>query len=91
MYRKRRDIFCNGLADLGWKTTPPAGTFYVWIPVPEGHTSESTASRLLEEADMVLTPGNGFGAAGEGYVRATLTVPEARLSEAVERIGKLSW
>ena len=66
-------------------------TFYVWIPVPEGQTSESTAGRILDEAHIVLTPGNGFGKSGEGFVRATLTVTEERLAEAVERIEKLSW
>ncbi|MBN1809106.1 MAG: LL-diaminopimelate aminotransferase [Planctomycetes bacterium] len=91
MYRRRRDTFCSGLADAGWDVDPPASTFYVWIPVPEGCTSAAVTLKLLEEASIVTTPGNGFGAPGEGYIRATLTAPEERLSEAVERIRSLKW
>ncbi|MCZ7647798.1 MAG: LL-diaminopimelate aminotransferase [Planctomycetota bacterium] len=91
MYKQRRDTFCNGLKAIGWKVKPPEATFYCWIRVPDGFTSTQTTLRLLEEAHIVTVPGNGFGAPGEGYVRATLTVPEARLAEAVERIKKLKW
>ncbi len=91
LYLGRRDCFCDGLLSKGWKLVKPAATFYVWARCPRGWTSEKTATRILEEADVVMTPGNGFGAAGEGYVRAALTVGEERLAEAVERIGKLEW
>jgi len=91
VYRGRRDVFCDGLLKKGWKLRRPDATFYVWARCPEGWSSENTATRILEEADVVMTPGNGFGAAGEGYIRAALTVDEERLAEAVERIGKLSW
>lgn len=91
MYKQRRDTFCNGLNAIGWNVKPPEGTFYTWIKVPKGRTSAETTTRLLEEAHIVTTPGNGFGAPGEGYVRATLTVPEERLAEAVQRIKKLKW
>jgi len=91
MYHQRRDVFCNGLRDIGWNVRPPEGTFYCWIPVPKGHTSAETCTRLLEEADIVTTPGNGFGAPGEGFVRATLTVTEERLAQTVDRIAKLKW
>ena len=91
MYKKRRDTFCNGLKAIGWNVRPPEGTFYCWIPIPKGTTSAQVCARLLEEADIVTTPGNGFGAPGEGYIRATLTVPEERLALAVERIKKLKW
>jgi LL-diaminopimelate aminotransferase len=90
MYRRRRDVFCDGLARAGFRVTPPAATFYVWIPVPEGHTSESFASLLLERAGLVLTPGNGFGSSGEGYVRAALCLPEDLLAEAAARLSALS-
>lgn len=91
IYRRRREVFCNGLQKIGWNLRPPEATFYCWIPVPDGWNSAKTCTRLLEEAHLVTVPGNGFGAPGEGFIRATLTVPEARLAEAVERIGKLSW
>lgn len=91
MYKQRRDTFCNGLNSIGWNVKPPEGTFYTWIKVPKGATSAETTTRLLEEAHIVTTPGNGFGAPGEGYIRATLTVPEERLAEAVQRIKKLKW
>lgn len=89
LYRRRRDVFCDGLNRIGWPCTPPAATFFVWIPVPAGQSSEQTAGRLLDEADIVCAPGNGFGRPGEGFIRATLTVSEQRLAEAVERIAKL--
>ncbi len=89
VYRGRRDILCDGLEELGWKVNRPRATFYVWIGVPKGHDSTSFAAHLLDSADMVLTPGLGFGPSGEGYVRAALTVNEERLTEAVERLGKL--
>ncbi len=91
LYKKRRDIFCGGLKSIGWNVRPPEGTFYCWIPVPKGHSSTQVSARLLEEADIVTTPGTGFGAPGEGFIRATLTVPEERLALAVERIKRLKW
>ncbi len=90
MYRRRRDIFCDALKAAGFDVDPPRATFYVWIPVPAGHTSESFATLLLEKAGMVLTPGNGFGVHGEGFVRAALCVDESILREAAERLAVLS-
>ncbi len=89
MYRKRRDLFVNGLRQIGWNVPTPPATFYVWIPCPAGISSMDLCARLLEEVNVVTTPGVGFGASGEGYIRATLTVPEPRLKEAVERIATL--
>ena len=66
-------------------------TFYVWIDVPDGYTSATFTSHLLEKAGVVVTPGNGFGAAGEGYVRMALTVGTERLKEAVERIQSIGF
>lgn len=91
MYKQRRDTFCNGLKSIGWKVRPPEATFYCWIRVPQGYTSTQTTMKLIDEAHIITVPGNGFGAPGEGYIRATLTVPEARLAEAVDRIKKLKW
>ena len=68
----------------------PEATFYVWIPCPKGYTSTQLCARLLEEADVVTTPGLGFGRTADGYIRVALTVDTPRLLEAVDRIGKLS-
>jgi LL-diaminopimelate aminotransferase len=89
LYRERRDVLVEGLGNVGLPVEPPGGTFYVWAPVPRGLTAASLARRCLEEAGVVVTPGNGFGEAGEGYVRLTLCSPAARLREAVERLRGL--
>lgn len=88
MYRERRDAFVNGLRAAGLDAPAPDATFYVWIPCPEGISSTELCERLLEKADVVTTPGVGFGRSAEGYVRAALTVETPRLLEAVERIRK---
>jgi LL-diaminopimelate aminotransferase len=89
MYRRRRDALVNGLRGLGWEVNNPAATFYVWIKCPKGRSSTETAAALLDQCDIVMTPGNGFGAHGEGYVRAALTQKEERIVQAVERMKKL--
>jgi len=89
LYEKRRNVFINGLNKIGWKVSKPKATFYVWARVFGRYTSVSLARKLLEKADVVVTPGNGFGESGEGYVRMALTVNEARLKEAVDRIGRV--
>lgn len=91
VYRERRDLFVPALQRLGWDVINPPATFYVWARPPKKTPSARTAERLLEEAHIVCTPGNGFGPSGEGSVRFALTVPPARLTEAVERIGKIVW
>ena len=89
LYEKRRNVLVDGLNKIGWSVPKPKATFYVWAPVLKRYTSVSLAKALLDEADLVATPGNGFGESGEGYVRMALTVGEARLKEAVERIKKI--
>lgn len=91
MYKARRDALCEGLAGIGWEVDPPSAAFYVWIPTPGGMGSIECAERLLEEADIVMTPGLGFGEAGEGYVRAALTVDVERINEAVGRMAKVDF
>jgi LL-diaminopimelate aminotransferase len=91
VYKARRDLFVPALKKLGWNVFPPPATFYVWAGVPHGYTSAKTAERLLEEAHIVCTPGNGFGPSGEGYVRFALTVPDKRLQEALVRIENIKW
>lgn len=88
IYQKRRDLLAQGFAKMGWPIKPPKATFYCWIPVPPGCTSAELALKFLEEMSIVVTPGNGFGPHGEGYFRISLTVPDARIEEAVARIAK---
>ena len=79
----------RGLKQLGWDVPTPEATFYVWIPCPKRYTSTELCGRLLDEADVVTTPGLGFGRTADGFIRAALTVETPRLIEAVERIGRL--
>ena len=89
-YAERRDVLVSGLRSVGLPCDPPAGTFYVWVPVPRALTSKDLATRCLTEAGVVVTPGNGFGDAGEGYIRLTLCSPLEGLREAVERLRGLT-
>ncbi len=88
-YERRREALFSALDRIGWKAERPSGSFFCWLPVPEGYTSEAFSDLLLEKADVVVAPGVGFGTFGEGYVRLGLLTSEARLQEAIERIGKL--
>ena len=87
-YQERRDTLVNGLVEIGLKPEVPEATFYVWVPVPNGYSSATFSTHLLEKAGIVNTPGSGFGEAGEGYVRMALTVPTDRIREGVERLKK---
>ena len=89
-YEARRNIVVAGLKQLGWEVDVPKGTFFVWAPVPGGLDSRSFATRLMEEAGVVVTPGVGFGPSGEGFYRIALTVEQARLAEAMERLKRLT-
>ncbi|MDX6552837.1 MAG: LL-diaminopimelate aminotransferase, partial [Gaiellales bacterium] len=85
-YRRRRDLVISALAGVGIDVEPPKGTMYVWVPVPEGHTSVSFCELVLEQAGVVVSPGSSYGPNGEGFVRLSLTLPDEQLREAVERI-----
>jgi len=89
IYRKRRDMMVDFLKKAGFTLTAPKATFYLWIDNPAGMTSAEVSTMFLEKAGVVVTPGSGFGDAGEGYFRISLTVPESRLNEAGERIVKV--
>jgi len=91
IYTERRDVLVAGLKKLGIKVEPPKATFYVWFEVPTGYNSASFAALLLEKSGIVATPGNGFGAPGEGYVRMALTVSKERIAEAVDRMAKAGF
>lgn len=88
-YERRRNAFMNACEKVGWHGKSPSGSFFAWMPVPEGYNSEEFADYLLEKADVAVAAGKGFGTFGEGYVRVGLLVDEERLIEAVERIGEL--
>jgi LL-diaminopimelate aminotransferase len=86
VYQRRRDLVVGALREIGVDVDPPKGTIYVWAPVPEGHTSESYCSMVLEESAVVVSPGGAYGPNGEGFFRISLTIDDERLSEAVERL-----
>lgn len=90
LYQERRDCLINGLRSIGWKIPPPKAAFYVWAKIPKSfNDSMETAKAFLEKTDIVATPGVGFGEAGEGYIRMTITVPKDRIALAVERLRKV--
>jgi LL-diaminopimelate aminotransferase len=86
IYVRRRDLVVGTLHEIGVDVQPPKGTIYVWAPVPEGHTSVSFAELVLEEAAVVVSPGSMYGPSGEGFFRISLTTPDERLTEGLERI-----
>ena len=90
VYQERRDLMVAGLRKLGFPVTPPRATFFVWAPVPDGSDSRKWASRLLQEAGVVVTPGVGFGPAGEGFYRIALTVDKVRIAEALDRLSRFA-
>jgi LL-diaminopimelate aminotransferase len=90
VYQRRRDLVCDALAEAGVAVTPPKGTIYVWAPVPEGFESSAAyCEHVLEQAAVVISPGGAYGTSGEGFFRISLTTPDDRLMEAVERIRRL--
>lgn len=92
VYQRRRDVLIKGLNELGWNVRVPKATFFVWTRVPEkGASSADFATRVLEKAGVLITPGNGFGDGGEGYIRIALTVEEDIMQQAVERIKKAGF
>ncbi|TKB60049.1 MAG: LL-diaminopimelate aminotransferase [Nitrospira sp.] len=91
IYQERRDTLIPGLKQLGLEVDAPPAAFYIWVTVPKGYTSASFTAHLLEKAGIVTTPGNGFGAPGEGYIRMTVCTTKERLAEAVERIKKIGF
>jgi LL-diaminopimelate aminotransferase len=86
VYARRRDLLVDALREIGVSVEPPKGTIYVWAPVPSGHTSESFAELVLEEAGVVVSPGSMYGPSGEGFFRISLTTPDERITEAVDRL-----
>lgn len=91
IYQERRDILVDGLRAVGLECERPRATFYVWVACPGGLSSAEFTAKLLDEAGVVTTPGNGFGDAGEGYVRFTVCVDKERLREVAERIRRVKF
>ena len=89
IYKERRDILYEGLKRAGFELRKPMATFYLWVKVPRGTNSINFVAKLLKEAEVLCTPGVGFGEHGEGYIRFALTQSKERIKEAVERIGRL--
>ena len=86
IYQRRRDKLVDALRGIGMEITPPRASLYVWARVPEGYSSAEFAAMLLEEKDIVVTPGSGYGEYGEGYIRLSLTLPDEHLTKAVQRL-----
>jgi LL-diaminopimelate aminotransferase len=90
LYRRRRDLVCEALAKAGVHVTPPKGTIYVWAPIPDGFSNSAAyCEHVLEQAGVVVSPGGAYGPSGEGWFRISLTTPDDRLAEAVERLAAL--
>jgi LL-diaminopimelate aminotransferase len=89
LYQERRDTLINGLRSLGWQVRPPRATFYVWIKIPVKKDSIKFAQLLLEKANIVVTPGVGFGKFGEGYVRIALSISIESIGEFIKRLRKI--
>ncbi|MDQ2621678.1 MAG: LL-diaminopimelate aminotransferase [Actinomycetota bacterium] len=86
IYARRRDLTVETLRSIGVDVKSPKGTIYVWAPVPGGYTSTSFCEKVLDEAAVVISPGSMYGRSGEGYFRISLTTPDDRLTEALERM-----
>ncbi|MDX6689835.1 MAG: LL-diaminopimelate aminotransferase [Solirubrobacteraceae bacterium] len=91
LYTRRRDLVVDALRRIGVHVEPPKGTIYIWAPIPEGHASAAEYCEfVLEEAGVVISPGGAYGPNGEGFFRISLTTPDDRLVEAVQRLGRLA-
>ncbi|MBI2866387.1 MAG: aminotransferase class I/II-fold pyridoxal phosphate-dependent enzyme, partial [Chloroflexi bacterium] len=89
IYQARRDRILPVLEKLGLRALPPRASLYIWARVPEGYTTLAFTARVLEEAKVVVTPGTGYGQAGEGYIRLSLTTADKRLDEALDRLSHM--
>jgi len=90
VYARRRDLVCDALAQAGVQVTKPKGTIYIWAPIPAGFSSSAAyCEHVLEQAAVVISPGGAYGRSGEGFFRISLTTPDERLLEAVQRLRSL--
>ena len=86
IYQRRRDRVLNALSSMGLEVAVPQASLYVWAPVPQGYTSAEFAARLLEDTDIVVTPGSSYGKYGEGYIRLSLTTPDEQVEKGCQRL-----
>ena len=86
IYQRRRDLLIPVLRQLGLRITPPKASLYIWAKVPTGYTSAELAQHLLEEIDIVVTPGSSYGKYGEGYIRLSLTTPDEQVEKGCQRL-----
>ena len=89
IYQRRRDRVVRALSSMGLEVAVPQASLYVWAPVPDGYTSAEFAARLLEDTDIVVTPGSSYGKYGEGYIRLSLTTPDEQVEKGCQRLE--SW
>jgi LL-diaminopimelate aminotransferase len=89
VYRKRRDKVVSVLNEIGVPAVAPKGALYIWTPIPAGYSSAEYAQKLLDEVNVVVTPGNGYGPGGEGYIRLSLTIPDDQIDEGLRRLSQL--
>ena len=87
VYQRRRDRVLQVLSDIGLEFDPPKASLYVWARVPEGHSSGEFAEQLLDQCDIVVTPGAGYGSYGEGYIRFSLTIDDDQMEEGLKRLA----
>lgn len=90
LYEKRRNLLVNGLRELGWIVTSPPASMFIWAKIPKGYSSLEFTYALMDEAGIVVTPGNAFGEHGEGYVRIALVHSEKVLTDVVRRLQNCS-
>ena len=86
IYRRRRDMVVDSLKSIGLDPISPKAGLYVWTNVPQGFSSAQFAQLLLDDRDIVVTPGTGYGLQGEGYIRLSLTTPDDRIEEGLGRL-----
>jgi LL-diaminopimelate aminotransferase len=86
IYQHRRDRVVQVLRNIGLQVQSPQASLYIWAHVPEGYTSAQFSTLLLEEQNIVVTPGSGYGQQGEGYIRLSLTIPDAQIDKGLDRL-----
>jgi LL-diaminopimelate aminotransferase len=87
IYKRRRDKVVAILNEIGIEAKAPRGGLYIWVKAPGGYSSAEFAQKLLDERNVVVTPGNGYGPAGEGYIRLSLTIPDDKIDEGIQRLS----